>query len=187
MSRYNTEHVQLRMGKIRRCIKTLSLVIVVLSASQVHATLYVDPADSDASTYWIEEPCCTTISAPREFNSGIQLIQNEVDLADEAIPASDVYGMQRTNLVDVWLEVQAIEIHRGDLLLENTSISTPAGSMSVTAWEATPFGADILVNGGTIRVEGTTLENVSPVVPEPSMVALLVVGAVGIMVVRRRP
>ena len=190
MSRYNTEHVQLRMRKIGRCIRALSAVIVVMSAGQVGATLYIDSEDSDGSTYWIEEPCGTTISVSSEFNVEFQLIQNEVDLRDGAIAIPGLDGVHMLDLSEIGPEIQDVVIssHDGDVLLDNSSIFTPSGSISVTALESTPFGFDGLATGGAIiQVVGASIDGPSPVVPEPSTIALLVVGVVGVMVVRRRP
>ena len=99
-------------------------------------------------------------------------------------------GVHMLDLSEIGPEIQDVVIssHDGDVLLDNSSIFTPSGSISVTALESTPFGFDGLATGGAIiQVVGASIDGPSPVVPEPSTIALLVVGVVGVMVVRRRP
>ena len=63
----NSVYVRMMMSGVRRMPKAFNIGIIVFSASQVGATLYIDSEDSDVSTYWIEKPCCTTISVPSEI------------------------------------------------------------------------------------------------------------------------
>ena len=177
------------MSEFRRITNGMYIGIMAFSASHVGATLYVDPENSDVSNYWIVEPCCTAISVPWEINSEFQLIEQDDVLRDGSIPDPDLHDMQQLNLIDTGAEIQAIgvSIHGGDVQLVGSSSATIAGgSIQVAALENTPVEFDGLASGGTIVVTGASIDSVAPVVPEPSTMALLVIGVMGMMGLHRR-